>query len=76
MAMKRTRKLPISSEPSDPATNPVGPGGDPSDPVEAAKWGLAKLCRQMENHVDEYKHEPDQTGVSPELVQWFVAAVI
>jgi hypothetical protein len=46
----------------------------PSDPAEAAKR-LAKLCQQMEDHIDEYKHEPDQTGVSSELVQWFVAAV-
>ncbi|MGB7857164.1 MAG: hypothetical protein WBL48_14840 [Pseudolabrys sp.] len=60
MAMKRTRKLPISSE--------------PSDPVEAAKW-LAKLCQQLEDHIDEYKFEADQTGVSFELVRWFVAAV-
>ena len=60
MAMKRTRKLPISNE--------------PSDPVEAAKW-LAKLCQQLEDHIDEYKFEADQTGVSFELVRWFVAAV-
>ena len=60
MAMKRTRKLPISNE--------------PSDPVEAAKW-LAKLCQQLEDHIDEYKFEADQTGVSFELVRWFVDAV-
>lgn len=60
MTVKLTRKLPIS--------------GQPRDPAEVAKW-LAKLCQQMENHVDEYKFEPDQTGVSSELVQWFVAAV-
>ena len=46
----------------------------PSDPVEAAKR-LAKLCQQLEDHLDEYKFEPDQTCVSFELVQWFVAAV-
>ena len=51
MAMKRTRKLPISSEPSDPAS-------EPSDPVEAAKR-LAKLCQQLEDHIDEYKFERD-----------------
>ena len=47
---------------------------EPSDPAEAAKR-LAKLCQQLEDHIDEYKFEPDQTGVSSELVQWFVAAV-
>lgn len=46
----------------------------PSDPVEAAKR-LAKLCQQLEDHIDEYKFEADQTGVSFELVRWFVAAV-
>jgi hypothetical protein len=46
----------------------------PHDPAEAAKR-LAKLCQQLENHIDEYKFERDQTGISFELVQWFVAAV-
>ena len=46
----------------------------PRDPAEAAKR-LAKLCQQLEDHIDEYKFERDQTGVSFELVQWFVAAV-
>ncbi len=36
---------------------------------------LEKLCQQMENHIDEYKFEPDETGVSFELVRWFVGAV-
>ena len=46
----------------------------PRDPAEAAKR-LAKLCQQLEDHIDEYKFEPDQTGVSFELVRWFVDAV-
>ena len=54
-------------------TNPQAPS-KPSDPVEAAKR-LAKLCQQLEDHIDEYKFEADQTGVSFELVRWFVAAV-
>ena len=29
----------------------------------------------MEDHLDEYKLEPDQSVVSFELVRWFVAAV-
>jgi hypothetical protein len=60
MAVKRTHKLPNSSQ--------------PSDPVEAAKW-LAKLRRQMEDLLDEYRDKPDECVVSPELAQWFVAAV-
>jgi len=60
MAVKRTRKLPIS--------------GQPSDPAEAAKW-LAKLSQQMEYLLDEYRDEPDESVVSSELAQWFVAAV-
>ena len=51
-------------------TNPQAPS-KPRDPAEAAKR-LAKLCQQLEDHIDEYKFEPDQTGVSSELVQWFV----
>ena len=43
MAVKRTRKLPFQ---------------EPRDPAEAAKR-LAKLCQQMEDHIDEYKFEPD-----------------
>ena len=46
----------------------------PRDPAEAAER-LAKLCQQLEDHIDEYKFERDQTGVSFELVRWFVAAV-
>ena len=46
----------------------------PRDPAEAAKR-LAKLCQQLEDHIDEYKFERDQTGVSFELVRWFVDAV-
>ena len=46
----------------------------PSDPAEAAER-LAKLCQQLEDHIDEYKFERDQTGVSFELVRWFVDAV-
>jgi hypothetical protein len=46
----------------------------PRDPAEAAKW-LAELCQQLEDHLDEYKFDPDETGISFELVQWFVAAV-
>ena len=56
-------------------TNPQAPiSNEPRDPAEAAKR-LAKLCRQLEDHIDEYEFEPDETGVSSELVQWFVAAV-
>jgi hypothetical protein len=46
----------------------------PRDPAEAAER-LAKLCQQLEDHIDEYKFERDQTGVSFELVRWFVDAV-
>ena len=42
--------------------------------LEAAER-LAKLCQQLEDHIDEYKFERDQTGVSFELVRWFVDAV-
>jgi hypothetical protein len=38
----------------------------PCDPEEAAKR-LAKLRQQLENHIDEYKFERDQTGISFEL---------
>ena len=72
MAMKRTRKLPISSEPSDPASKPSDPASEPSDPAEAAKW-LAELGQQMEKHLAEY--EPYETAVSSELAQWFANAV-
>jgi hypothetical protein len=46
----------------------------PRDPAEAAKW-LAELCQQMEYHLDQYKFEPDETFISFELAQWFIAAV-
>ena len=59
MAVKPARKLPISNKPNS---------------AEAATR-LAKLCQQLEDHIDEYKFEPDETGVSAELVQWFAAAV-
>jgi hypothetical protein len=59
MAVERTHQSPISC---------------PSSAAEAAKW-LAKLAQQLEDHLDEYKDAPDDTNVSGELVQWFVAAV-
>ena len=60
MAVKRTRKPPVSS--------------GPSDPTEAAKW-LAKLSQRLEYHLDEYEFEPDATVVPFELAKWFVSAV-
>ena len=55
-------------------TNPQAPFERTPRPAEAAKR-LAKLCQQLEDHIDEYKFERDQTGVSFELVRWFVDAV-